>query len=200
LAVNAFGAVCTAVVTLVFAYTKFSDGAWVVIFLIPGLVLTFLAIHRHYVGLARQLSLQEYGAPPRISRHRVIVPFGGIHRGTLAALRYARLLSSDVTALYVAVDHEQAGRIYESWQTWGEGIRLVILDSPYRLLIEPLLQYLEGILAHRQPNETVTIVVPQFISRNWLSNLLHSQTAAMLNLALIFKPGVVITNMPYQVD
>jgi hypothetical protein len=100
----------------------------------------------------------------------------------------------------VAIDEAEAERIRQYWETWGEGVRLVILDSPYRVLIEPLLEYVGHILQHRQPNETITIVVPQFVPRRWLANLLHSQTAAILSLALIFKQGVVITSVPYQVD
>lgn len=200
LLINGFGSFCTAVVTVVFAYTKFKDGAWIVILLTPTLVLTFFAIHRHYKGLAKQLSLQEYGVPPQISRHRVIVPFSAVHRGSLAALRYARQLSSDVTAVLVATDHAEAEKVRESWETWGEGVRLVILDSPYRLLLEPLLEYIEGLLRQRQPNEIVTIVVPQFVPKRWITNLLHTQTAALLQLALLFRPGVVITNVPYLVD
>jgi amino acid transporter len=200
LLINGFGAFCTAVVTLVFAVTKFSDGAWMIIFLIPALVLGFFAIHRHYRNLALQLSLHDYGAPPRVARHRVILTFSSVHRGTLAALRYARALSDDVTALYVAVDEAEAEKVRQEWETWGEGVRLVILDSQYRLLIEPILAYIEQILVLRQPNETVTIVVPQFIPRQWITNILHTQTAALLRLALVFKRGVVITNVPYLVE
>jgi hypothetical protein len=105
-----------------------------------------------------------------------------------------------VTAVFVAVDHAEADKVRESWETWGEGVRLVILDSPYRLLLEPLLEYIETILGQRQPNEIVTIVVPQFVPKRWLTNLLHTQTAAMLQLALLFRPGVVITNVPYLVE
>jgi amino acid transporter len=198
--INGFGAVCTAVVTLVFATTKFRDGAWVVLVLMPALVAGFGAIHRHYRRLARYLSLEDYGAPPSVSRHRVILPIGGVHRGTLLALRYAMLLSDDVTAVHVSTDPAEAERIQAKWELWGEGVRLVILDSPYRLLQEPLLGYIEAVAAQRQPNETITIVVPQFVPRRWWNNLLHTHAAAMLRLALLFKPGIVITDVPYQVE
>jgi hypothetical protein len=196
--VNGFGAFLTALVTLVFAVTKFRDGAWMVMILIPVLVLIFSAIHRHYRTLAKDLSLDEYGAPPRLGRHRVILPIGGVHRGTLAALEYAKTLSDDVTAVHVSLDPDEAERIQKKWEEWGEGVRLVVLDSPYRLLAEPLLEYIEEVTATRQPNETITVVVPQFIPKHWWSNALHTQTAFMLGLALRFKPGVVLTNVPYQ--
>ncbi len=198
--INGLGAFCTTVVMLVFAVTKFHDGAWIVLLLIPALVAVFSAIHRHYRNLARHLSLEHYGAPPAISRHRVILPISGVHRGSLAALRYARSLSEDVTAVFVAIDPAEAERIKQKWEKWGEGVRLVILDSPYRLLLEPLLAYIQQVAAQRQPNEAITIVVPQFVPRHWWNNLLHTQAAWMLRLALLFKPGIVITDVPYQVE
>ena len=198
MAVNALGALCTAVVTLVFAVTKFHEGAWVVLLLIPAMVALFFAIHRHYRDLAARLSLEDYGAPPRIPRHRVILPISSVHRGTLAALRYARGLSSDVTAVHVSMDASEAQVIQGQWASWGDGVRLVILESRYRLLLEPLLGYIEEVAAKRQPNETITIVVPQLVPRHKWHNLLHAQTAMFLRLALLFKQGIVITNVPYH--
>ncbi|MBU0494613.1 MAG: APC family permease [Chloroflexi bacterium] len=198
--INGLGSACTLVVMLVFAGTKFVDGAWIVLLLMPILVAIFSYIHHHYQRLARQLSLDDYGAPPRLARHRVILPIGGVHRGTLAALQYARSLSDDVTAVHVALDAAEAERIQRKWETWGEGVRLVVLDSPYRLMLEPLLEYIEEVAAHRQPNETMTIVVPQFVPGRWWNSLLHTQTATWLRLALLFKPGIVVTDVSYQVD
>ncbi len=198
--INGFGALCTTIVALVFAVTKFRDGAWVVLILIPLLVAGFSAIHRHYQRLAGRLSLDIFAEPPRISRHRVILPISGVHQGTLAALRYAVVLSDDVTAIHVCLDPAEADKIQHKWDMWGKGVRLVILDSPYRLMIEPLLRYIEDIAAKRQPNEIITIVVPQFVPKHWWTNLLHAQTATWLRLALLFKPGIVVTDVPYQVE
>jgi amino acid transporter len=198
--VNSVGAVTTATVALIFATTKFRDGAWIVLILIPTLVAGFSAIHRHYRGLASHLSLDNYAEPPRLSRHRIILPISGVHQGTMAALRYARALSDDVTAVHVCIDPVEAEKLQNKWDMWGKGVRLVILDSPYRLMIEPLLEYVEEIAAQRQPNETITIVVPEFVPRHWWGNLLHAQTATWLRLALLFKPGIVVTDVPYQVQ
>jgi amino acid transporter len=197
---NGFGGFCTALVTLVFAVTKFRDGAWIVLVLIPLLVLAFSTIHGHYRSLAKRLSLDNYAEPPRISRHRVILPISGVHKGALAALRYAQTLSPDVTAVHVSIDPEEAEKLQEKWETWGKGVRLVMLDSPYRLMFEPLLNYIEEIAAQRQPNETITIVVPQFVPKRWWGNLLHAQTATWLRLALLLRPGIVVTDVPYQVE
>jgi amino acid transporter len=198
--INGLGALVTAVVTLVFAITKFQGGAWIVIILIPIMVAVFSTIHRHYVRLAANLALKHDKPRIHIKRHRVILPFSGVHEGTLAALSYARILSNDITAVYVSLDPTEAESIRKKWEVWGEGARLVILDSPYRLLLEPLLRYIEDIIAKRQPNEMITIVVPHFIPRHWWNNLLHTQTAAMLRFALLFRPGIVITDVPYQVE
>lgn len=198
--INAFGAVCTTVVMFVFAITKFRDGAWVVLILIPLLVIILLTIHRHYRSLAQRLSLDRFGSSPPNARHRVILPLSGVHQGTLAALRYARNLSRDITAVHVSIDPEESQRVRAKWDTWGDGIRLVILDSPYRLLLEPLLDYIHEVAQYRQPNETITIVVPHFVpARRW-HNLLHTQAASMLRNALLNEPGVVVTEVPYQVE
>ncbi len=177
---NGVGAVLTAIVTIVFAVTKFRDGAWVVLIVIPVLVGVFLSIHRHYADLGRRLSLVNYGAPPRIARHRVILPVSSLHRGTVAALRYARRLSDDLTAVHVSTNPEDAEEVQKKWGLWGSGVRLVILESPYRLLLEPLLDYIRRVADQRQPNEIITIVVPQFVPRHTWHNVLHAQTAVML--------------------
>ncbi len=198
--VNGFGSLCTAIVMIVFAVTKFREGAWVVLILTPVLVSIFFTIHHHYKDLAHSLSLEDFsGNPTRQTRHRVIMPISGVHQGTMDALRYARLLSKDVTVVHISLDAAETEKVQRKWVTWGEGTRLVILDSPYRLFVEPLLEYLEGIIAHRQPNETITVVVPQFIpSKRW-HNMLHMQTANVLRSELLNKHGVVVTDVPYHV-
>ena len=139
-------------------------------------------------------------APAHTNRHRVILAVGGVHRGTLAALRYARMLSDDITAVHVSIDPVEAERISQKWETWGDGYRLVILDSPYRLLLEPLLEYIDAIDQARQPNEIITVVVPQFVPKQAVANLLHTQAATWLQLALRGRPGIVITDVPYQIE
>jgi amino acid transporter len=197
---NGVGAVLTAVVAVVFGVTKFQEGAWIIIILVPALVAVFFAIHRHYKELAVELSLEDYGAAPRVLRHRVIIPISGVHRGTVEALRYANALSDDITAVFVSVDAADSAKIERKWGLWGNGVRLVVLDSPYRLLLEPLLDYVKKIAALRQPNETVTIVVPQFVPRKWWHQLLHAQTAVLLRLALVNHAGIVITSVPYRIS
>jgi hypothetical protein len=127
------------------------------------------------------------------------MPVSGIHQGTLEALRYAKLLSDDVTAVHISMDPAETEKVQKKWVTWGEGTRLVILDSPFRLFIEPLLQYVEEVIDHRQPNETITVVVPEFIPSQPWHKLLHMRTADLLRGELLSKPGVVVTDVPYKV-
>lgn len=197
--INGFGTVCTAIVMMVFAVTKFRDGAWVVLILIPMLVATFWLIHRHYNNLAKKLTLDNFGViPPHTIRHRVIMPVSGVHQGTLAALRYARMLSDDVTAVHVTIEPAESEKVRQKWETWGEGVRMVMLDSPYRLFLEPLLGYIADIARQRQPGETITIVVPEFVSESRLTAALHTNTADLLRSQLKRQHGIVIINVPYH--
>jgi len=198
--INGIGALVTFTVMIVFAVTKFKDGAWIIIVLIPVLVAAFWGIHMHYRGLAKRLTLDNYGSQPYLARNRVIIPIAGVHRGTLEALRYAKTLSDDVTAVHISIDASQAEKVREKWEVWGEGIRLLILESPYRLMVEPLLDYITEIHKQLNPNETITIVVPQFIPKHRWNNLLHTRTADTLRRILLNWPEVVIIEVPYQVD
>ena len=199
--INGFGAVATFAVMIMFAATKFMDGAWVIILIIPLLVALFTIIQRHYISLAKKLSMDNYGSPPpRVTRNRVLVPIGGVHRGTLAALRYARALSEDITAIHIAVDPDEAERVRQKWEQWGDGVRLMIVESSYRRFMEPLLLYIDEIYQRKQPNEVITIVVPIFVSHKRATEILHTNTADALREALMFRKGIVITNVPYLID
>ena len=198
--VNGFGAICTAVVMMVFAVTKFKDGAYLVLILIPILVGVFWMIHRHYNNLAKNLSLDNFGViPSQTHRHRVIMPVSGVHQGTLSALRYARMLSDDVTAVHIVIEPDDAEKTRKKWETWGEGVRLVMLDSPFRLFVEPLLEYIADLAEKRQPGEIITVVVPEFVSENRWTAALHTNTADILRTQLKNQHGIVITNVPYHV-
>jgi hypothetical protein len=118
----------------------------------------------------------------------------------LEALRYARTLSDDITAVHVSIDPVEAERVQQKWELWGDGVRLLILESPYRLMLEPLLDYIEEIASKRQANETITIVVPQFVPEHWWNIALHARTANMLRAVLVHRPGIMITDVPYQVE
>lgn len=198
--VNGFGAVCTFIVMMVFAVTKFTSGAWAIVILLPVLILVFFAIHHHYSDLAKQLSLENADDPNgHPLRQRVVLLAGGVHRGTLAGLAYARSLADDVTAVYVAINEADAEKVEEKWQHWGHGVPLVVLDSPYRELFGPIMTYVDQVCDTLEPDEVLTLVLPQFIPEKRWHNLLHNQTAVLLNWAMLTHPRVVVVEVPYQV-
>ena len=200
LALNGFGAALTFVVMIVFAVTKFRDGAWIVVFLIPTLVFIFFRIHQHYRNVANNLSLETYGESSRILRNRVILLIGGVHRGVLHALKYARSLSNDITAVYVAIDPVETEKVKQKWLYWGNGVRLQIIDSPYRRLLEPLKGYIDHLGKMTSPNQMLTVVVPHFIPEHGVYNTLHMNTAELLRKSLIQKYDIVIMEVPYHLD
>lgn len=142
----------------------------------------------------------HFHLPPHIVRHRIIVPVNGIHQGTLTALRYAHSLSSDVTAVHIAMDQQESDTLQQQWPIWGEGVRLVTLESPHNMVLEPLLEYIQKIMDVKQQNEIITIVVPQSIRPRWWSNLMRSQMGTLLRLSIPFETGIVITDVPYSLE
>lgn len=142
----------------------------------------------------------HFHLPPRIVRHRILVPINGVHQGTLTALRYAHSLSDDVTALHVAMDQKESETLQHQWATWGEGVRLITLESPHSMVLEPLLDYIDKLMAVRQENEIITVVVPQSIRPRWWSNLMRTQMGVLLRLSLPFETGIVITDVPYSLE
>ena len=193
---NGVGAIATGVVMLTIAMTKFTHGAWIVVLLIPTLVAVFVIIHRHYEEVAAQLSLEHFEPPPPI-RHTVLVLVGDIHRGVIPALQYAQSLSPTAKAIYIETDTERTRRLEEKWTTWGMGLPLVVLNSPYRSLLGPLLEYIEH-LQGADSNHIVSIVLPEFIPAKWWQHLLHNQTALLVKGALLFHKNVTVTDVPYH--
>jgi amino acid transporter len=193
--VNAIGATITGIVLVVIAVTKFTHGAWIVVLLIPLLVILLLTIHRHYRDVATQLSL-EGQPPPLPMEHTVLVMVGDLHKGVVRALQYARTLSPSAKAVYVELDPEKTRRLEERWITWGMGVPLVVLSSPYRSLLTPFLDYVDHLLA-RGENHMVTVVIPEFLPARWWQQLLHNQTATLIKVSLLFRKNVVVTDVPY---
>lgn len=196
--INGFGAVCTLVVMFVFGITKFSEGAWIIIIIIPALVFIFYTIHHHYKRLATNLSLETIAMTTPFRRNRIILLVSGVHQGSLAALRYARHLSSDVTAVHISTEPSESEKLQAKWDKYGEGCRLVILQSPFRLMIEPLLEYLDHIEQHMEKDEILTIIIPTFTSKKWWTDFLHMRTAETLRKVLRNQENLVIIEVPYQ--
>jgi len=195
--INAVGAAATGVVMLVLAVTKFVEGAWIVVVVIPVLIGTFLIMRRHYDQVAAELSLERFEGVPDF-QHTVLVLVGDVHRGVVRAVQYARTLApaATVRAVYVETDPARTARLEERWGKWGLGVPLVVLTSPYRSLLRPLLDYIDEIQA-RGDDQMVTIVLPEFLPRRFWQHALHNQTALLVKAALLFRKNTVVADVPY---
>jgi hypothetical protein len=202
--INATGAVTTAVVALVVASTKFLEGAWVVVLLIPLLVLLLLGIQRHYLRFERECTF-DLPVHPEEVHHRLIVPIDKLNRPAVQSLAYARSISQHVTAVHVILDMDKADTLQQDWQRWqqqlgdDEETHLLIIDSPYRSLIRPLLAYIDTI-HERYPQDTLSVVLPEFVVAHWWQHFLHNQTALRLKASLLFRPGIVVINLPQHLE
>lgn len=197
--VNGVGAAATGVVLLVIAATKFIYGAWMVIILIPLLVRLFIGIKAHYDEVAAELRItkEELGHTITAIHHAAVVPVAGINRALIDALQYAKSLSSTVYAVHVATDDDQAEGFKREWEQWDFGVQLTILQSPYRSLVQPLVNFIERI-DRRHAKALVTVVLPEFVPRYWWQAVLHNQSALFIKSALLFRKGTVVTSVPYH--
>jgi len=195
--VNGVGAVVTGIVLLTLAVTKFVEGAWIVVVVIPLLVVTFIVMHRHYEEVAVELSLEGFDGPPQF-QHTVLVLIGDVHRGVVRAVQYAKTLAPTATvrAVFVETDPARTARLEEKWSKWGLGVPLVVLTSPYRSLLRPFLDYVDQIQP-RGDEQMVTIVLPEFLPRRWWQHILHNQTALLVKGALLFRKNTVVADVPY---
>jgi Amino acid permease len=198
IAINGLGALATGVVTVVIAVTKFTHGAWIVVLVIPTLVGTFLAMRRHYDDVAEQLSLEGLAGPPQL-HHTVLIIVGDLHRGVVRAVQYAKTLAASsvaVRAVFVETDPAKTAKLEEKWARWGLGVPLVILNSPYRSLLRPLIEYLDA-LQSLGDDHMVTVVIPEFLPSKWWQHVLHNQTALLVKGALLFRKNTVVVDVPY---
>jgi amino acid transporter len=199
-AINALGALATFVVLLVIASTKFIHGAWMVILLIPFFVFVFTRIYRHYTKVGRELtraSQSQLSFAPL--RHVVIVPVSGIHAGVAKALRYASSISGEICACYVDIDPNITASMQSQWAKWAPEIRLVVIPSPYRSVIRPLLDYIDEVGRDLDPKrEFITVLIPEFVTARWYHQILHNQTALLIRAALRFKKNKVVTSVRYH--
>ena len=196
---NGIGMIATGIVTLVIASTKFVHGAWLVVLLVPLIISLLYAIHSHYLRL-EHTRFAETSLVPDDIEVRFVVPIAGVDLPARQALSYARALAKDnqhVVAVHVTDEVEAAEQLRHDWENWQNGIELVIIESPFRSLGRPLLAYVDA-LQDAYPHDTITVVLPEFVPSRWWEHFLHNQTALRLKAALLFRPGVVVTNVPYH--
>ncbi len=208
---NAFGAVCTFIVLVILLVTKFAEGAWLVAVAIPLLVWMFVAIHRHYEIVARSLSLDGITPYPlstrAVSAHSnvpVTVLLNSLNRASLQALEYAIRLSDDVRAVTIEAEPQTTWRLKERWRQWGLEIPLDIIESPYREIGAPLIQYLHARDEASPYNVPTTVVMPEFVVGHWWERFLHNQTAVAVRAALYHDQiqkgrGRPVLTVPYRI-
>jgi hypothetical protein len=199
LVINGVGALATTLVTAVILISKFTEGAWIPALVIPLLVLLFKGIHHHYETVDRAMRVEPGIKLPEI-QHTVVVLVGPkVHLGVIQSLAYAKSLQPDfLHAVSVSYDPEQADRLREQWERFDFGIPLDVVDSPYREINEPVLEYLDE-LDQRSSSDVVTVIIPELVVHHWWQQLLHNQTALWLKVRLLFREGTVVTSVPSHV-
>jgi amino acid transporter len=208
LGVNALGAVVTGLVALIAATTNLMNpnlpivpglpigwGSWVVLLIVPTFIWLFKVVKRHYADAAVLSALPADPEALRALNHQVVVPVARMNLPTVRALQYAAAMSPNVNAVYVATDPEAAAKLEADWERWSFGIPLTVIESPYRSLTAPLMQFLTE-LKRNENADLVTVVVPEYVPDRWWEHVLHGQSAQFLKLALFFTPGFVVTSVP----
>jgi amino acid transporter len=196
-ALNGVGAAATAVVTVVQVVTKFDEGAWIVVLIVPAIIVLLRRIHRHYEHFAAEVQYEGH-APLLFMHHTVVVPVNGITKPAAGALVYATTISHDVRAVYVEVDPGSGEPLLERWRDWDIGVDLTVLPSPYRSVLKPLVAYVDAITS-AGATDLVTIVVPEIVPRSWWGHLLHNKTSLFIRTAFLFRTNVVVTAVPYRI-
>ena len=198
--ISGVGATSTFIVLLIVAITKFTSGAWVPIVVVPSIIALFLGIKRHYSRVSEALEISPAEVRPQPFNHTVVVLVGRVHRGVIQALSYARSLRPQhLVALYISHEDEDRTEIERQWREFGLNVDLEIQHSPYRELTTPVMEYLNE-LDERWHNDTITVVVPEFVVGKWYEHLLHNQSALLLKGRLLFREGTVVTSVPYHVE
>ncbi|MGH9179895.1 MAG: APC family permease [Acidimicrobiales bacterium] len=199
-AMSGVGATVTFFVLLVVAITKFTSGAWVPLVVLPLIITLFLAIRRHYDKMSRVLEISPEEVRPESFNHTVVVLVGRVHKGVIRALSYAKSMRPNhLTAVYMASEEEEAAEMQRQWEQFHLDVPLEIVPSPYRDLVQSVEDYLEE-LDERWTNDTITVLIPEFVVEHWYENILHNQSALALKLALLDRPGTVVTSVPYHLS
>lgn len=198
LAMNATGACITFVVFLINAVFKFVQGAWVIIALVPLLVTAAIAIHRHYADVSKERTAEIPTAPDQV-QPLCLVPIDQLDSITMQSMALARSISEEVIAVHVCGTPDHIALLRARWEAWGNQVPLVIVESPYRSILRPLLHYIDGIGRHIG-NRTLVVVLPELVATSWWHQLLHNQFPLRLRAALRFRPGTVVVNVPYHLQ
>lgn len=199
--INGLGSLLTAIVVVVLTIAKFQDGAWVVALLIPFIVFVCSRIRRHYNDVGSELTLEGHEPNGVLTpiRHVVILPISGVHQGVLPALKYAITIAKDVRPCFVEIRPEDTARMRNIWVKWAPNLPLIVLPSPYRSVVTPLLDYIDEI-SKSSEFDLVTVIIPEFVTAKWWHSLLHNQTAFIIRAALMFRRRKVVTSIRYHLN
>ncbi len=198
---NGFGAIVTAAVLIIIASFKFTHGAWLIFIAIPAVVYSFHRIHIHYVMFAREISQSHYEIEKceKVTDHVVIIPISGLHKGVMNAIRYGKGIGQDLRICFVKTDEESYERLQKAWREKFPDMTLHVLESPYRSISEPILDFIK-IASREHPTEFITVIFPEFVTAKWHHQLLHNQTAWLIKLSLMYKKNVVVTSVKYHLE
>jgi amino acid transporter len=198
LIVNGLGTGTTGAIVVIVAVSKFTGGAWLVMIMVPMVVALMWAIHLHYRRLELAIAPRTVRQAAQAARAPlVIVPIARVDQPSIEALRFARSIAPDALAVHITNDVATAAALREQWSSLGGGAELVIVESPYRALIGPLMRYLDA-LQKQDPDRRLLVVLSEVVPRHWWDNLLHNQTALRLKLRLFFRPNTIVADVPYH--
>ena len=202
--INGVGALATLATLFIVGISKFREGAWIIVLLIPVFVFAFRRVHQHYLDVGKQLSLR--GLPPNLKPLpplRLVIPVSGVHRGIVEAMDFAQSISKHITAVYIELEPGASERVRKEWMAWWPDVPLVILPSPYRSIIQPLLDYLDQDDLQHNDGTLAAVVLPEFIPAKWWQQLLHNQTSWLIKTALLYRRRTlgyqhIIIDVPYH--
>ena len=195
--INGLGAVVTGTVTVVIAVTKFTHGAWVVLVIVPLMVYTFKAINNHYLDVKTQLDFDNYSHREGL-KHKFIIPAASLTNVVANTVDYAKELSNDIKVVHISTGNEQTEKFCQKWKVWNPGVELVIMESPYRSVFDPLVNYIKDADNNKNEGEVITVLVPEFITCRWWHRFLHNQTGLLLQNLLVFQTDVIVTTVPFH--
>jgi len=202
--INGVGALVTGTTLMIVCFSKFAEGAWITVLVIPLLVALFQKVFVHYREVREELSLR--GLPPSLmpaAASRVVIPISGVHRGVVGAVAFAQSISHDITAVYVEMEDGAGEKMRETWNAWWPEIPVAVVPSPYRSILDPLMEFLEKTDREHNDGQLATVVLPEFIPNHWWESLLHNQTAIQIKAALLYgqRPGNlerVVIDVPFH--
>jgi hypothetical protein len=186
--INGIGALVTGASAVIIGFTKFTQGAWISILLIPAIVMVLLAIRRHYSEVAKELSLR--GLPPSLKPlppPRVVIPVSSVHQGIIGAVNFAQSMSAHITALFIEVEPGSREQMERVWREWWPDIELRIVPSPYRSIIGPLIDFLDKSDLEHNDGQQAVLIMPEFIPAHWWQGFLHNQSAWLIRMALLYR-------------